>query len=557
MATPSKRARMLLALRATENSQDPNILAISKAYNVPEATLRHRRAGRPSRRDIPANSRKLTDLEEKTIVQYIIELCARAFHPRLSYVEDMANRLLRERDAPLVGKRWAHNFVKRQPELRTRFTRKYDYQRAKCEDPKVIREWFALVHNTKAKYGILDDDSYNFDETGFMMGIIIPAMVVTTSDGRGRAKQAQPGNREWATVIQGVNALGWAIPPFIILAGQYHLANWYQECNLPATWRITTTDNGWTTNEKGMDWIRHFDFHTASRTKGTYRLLILDGHDSHHSEEFETYCREHNIITLCMPPHSSHLLQPLDVGCFGPLKKAYSCQIEQLMRMNITHISKLEFLCGFREAFFASITEKNIQGGFTGAGLVPYDPERVISTLDVRIRTPTPPASSPTTVLPWISQTPHNPREATSQSAFIKTRISNHQGSSPTSMLTAVDRLAKGTMAVMHEVALLRTEVSALRKANEGLSKRRRAKKTRVRLGGSLTVQEAQDLLDQKAVGEQVIQEIRQNGGGPGGSRTKIRCCGVCGKPGHNVRTCKEAVESSDSSVSDSVIVIS
>jgi len=55
-------------------------------------------------------------------------------------------------------------------------------------------------------------------------------------------------------------------------------------------------------------------------------------------------------------------------------------------------------------------------------------------------------------------------------------------------MLTAVDRLAKGTMAVMYEVALLRIEVSVLRKVNEGLSKRRRAKKIRVRLGGLLTV---------------------------------------------------------------------
>jgi len=225
--------------------------------------------------------------------------------------------------------------------------------------------------------------------------------------------------------------------------------------------------------------------------------------------------------------------------------------------MNITHISKLEFLYTFKEAFFASITEKNIQGGFTGAGLVPYDPERVISKLNMRIRTPTPPASSPGTALPWVSQTPHNPRKATSQSTFIKTRISNHQGSSPTSMLTAVDRLAKGTMAVIHEVALLRTEVSALRKANKELSKRRRAKKTRMRLGGSLTVQEAQDLLDQKAVGKQLVQETRQNSGGAGGSRTKIRYCGVYGKPGHNARTYKEAAESSDSSVSDSVIVIS
>ncbi len=152
-------------------------------------------------------------------------------------------------------------------------------QRARCEDSKAVNERFALVRNTKAKYGILDEDTYNFDETGFMMGVIFPGMVVTTSEGRGKAKLAQPGNREWATVIQAVCAGGWAVPPFIILAAQYHLANWYQECDLPSTWRIATTDNGWTTNKVGLDWIKHFNHHTKHRTKGTYRLLILDGHE--------------------------------------------------------------------------------------------------------------------------------------------------------------------------------------------------------------------------------------------------------------------------------------
>ena len=55
-------------------------------------------------------------------------------------------------------------------------------------------------------------------------------------------------------------------------------------------------------------------------------------------------------------------------------------------------------------------------------------------------------------------------------------------------MLTTIDQLAKGTMAVMYEVALLRSEVSSLYKANEALSKRRRAKRIRVQLGGSLAV---------------------------------------------------------------------
>jgi len=149
-----------------------------------------------------------------------------------------------------------------------------------------------------------------------------------------------------------------------------------------------------------MDWIRYFDFHITSRTKGKYWLLILDGYNSHHSEEFETYCQEHNIITLYIPLHSSHLLQPLDINYFTPLKKAYNRQIKQLMQMNITHISKLEFLCAFRKAFFTSITENNIQGGFAGTGLVPHNPERVISKLNIHIRTPTPPTSRPGTTLP-------------------------------------------------------------------------------------------------------------------------------------------------------------
>ncbi|KAJ6258128.1 hypothetical protein Dda_7043 [Drechslerella dactyloides] len=282
----------------------------------------------------------------------------------------MANQLLSTRtgdNTRRVGQRWAFNFVKRRPELQTRLSRKYDYQRAQCEDPKLISDWFQLIQATIAKYGIADDDIYNFDETGFAMGIITTVTVVTGAETRDRAKLAQPGNREWATVIQGINAAGWAVPPFIILAGQYHLASWYTETNLPKDWVITLSDNGWTTNTIALAWVKHFNQISAPRCKSDYRLLVLDGHESHHSAAFELYCQEYKIITLCMPPHSSHLLQPLDVGCFGPLKRAYGCQVEGLIRENITHISKLEFLSGFRKAYAASITDKNIRSSFAGA----------------------------------------------------------------------------------------------------------------------------------------------------------------------------------------------
>jgi len=101
-----------------------------------------------------------------------------------------------------------------------------------------------------------------------------------------------------------------------------------------------------------------------------------------------------------MPPHSLYLLQPLDISCFRLLKQAYSRQVKDLIRIYINHITKLEFLYAFRQAFFASITEKNIQGGFTGAGLIPFDLERVLSKLDIKLRMLTPPISRPCTLQP-------------------------------------------------------------------------------------------------------------------------------------------------------------
>ena len=201
MPSHSYEARVILALEAIEKDNSLSILAAAKIYNVSHTTVRQRRAGRPARCDTSANSRKLTDSEERAIVQYVLELGTRSFPPRLCGVEDMANQLLRIRDASPVGKLWASNFIRRQPELRTRYARRYDHQRAKCKDLKVINEWFTLVQNTKAKYRVLDDDIYNFNETGFMMGIIFLGMVVTTLNGCSKAKLAQLGNHKQATMI--------------------------------------------------------------------------------------------------------------------------------------------------------------------------------------------------------------------------------------------------------------------------------------------------------------------------------------------------------------------
>lgn len=88
------------------------------------------------------------------------------------------------------------------------------------------------------------------------------------------------------TVIEAVNAAGWALPPMIIFASKNHQSNWYLD--LPKGWAIGTSNNGWTTNKLWMLCLRNvFDKHTKACTAGRYCLLILDGHSSHTSAEFD------------------------------------------------------------------------------------------------------------------------------------------------------------------------------------------------------------------------------------------------------------------------------
>jgi hypothetical protein len=448
----------------------------------------------------------------------------------------MANSLLAERNQPPVGKNWAGTFVKRRPELTIKFNRKYDYKRALCEDPEVIQGWFRLVENTKVKYGILDEDTYNFDESGFMMGVISTGAVVTGSERRGRPKTVQQGDREWASIIASINAIGWAIPPFVIFQGKHHLSTWYKEPSIPGDWVINVSENGWTNNELGLKWLKHFDKHTKGRTVGNYRLLILDGHESHNSVNFHQYCEEHKIVTLCMPPHSSHLLQPLDVGCFAPLKKAYGRQAELLMRNKITRITKLEFLPCFKAAFDASITESNIQGGFRGAGLVPFNPEAVISKLEVRLCTPPLPTVNKST---WHSQTPSNTLEFGSQSKLIRERIQRHGDSSPTSMVDALDRLTKGAEIMAHSLVLMRNQVAELQAANEAATRRKSHKRKRIQREGTLIVSEGVRLTTLKEFNARSDGKRASKKARVGTGTQSLKRCSTCSEAGHNARTCK------------------
>ena len=238
-----------------------------------------------------------------------------------------------------------------------------------------------------------------------------------------------------------------------------------------------------------------------------------------------------------MPPHSSHLLQPLDVGCFAPLKASYRKQIENLVRVRINHITKLEFLPAFKEAFNTAFIEQNIKSGFRATGLVPYDPDAVLSSLDLQFRTPTPP---PIEEQGWTSKTPQNATELQNQTAHLKNRIVRHQDSSPTSINEAFDQLVKGAQIMVHSATLLKAEVKALQEANQAKKRRERKHKRRIYQGGSLIVEEGEELVrstqTQQEEASDTVRGQRLEG--------KRRRCGLCNQVGHNARTCEAPQDS-------------
>lgn len=192
---------------------------------------------------------------------------------------------------------------------------------------------------------------------------------------------AQPGNRDWVTVIEGVNSTGWAIPPKIIYQGQKHQASWYK-AGAPGDWFIGVSPKGWTDDDHGYHWLTTiFEPATRDQTKGVYRLLVLDGHGSHHTPAFDRFCEEKNIKVLPMPPHSSHRLQPLDVSYFSVLKLAYGDLVQELLFAGTNHIDKTLFMELFIKARARALTPANIQAGFAGAGLYLFNPGRVLAKL--------------------------------------------------------------------------------------------------------------------------------------------------------------------------------
>ena len=176
------------------------------------------------------------------------------------------------------------------------------------------------------------------------------------------------------------------MPLQIIYKGKHRFLGWYQlldEDTEAAEYLFAISPNGWTSRKLWMEWLKHFDQVTQYRCTALspYRLLMIHAHDSHITLEFVKYCDEVNIKPYCLPPHSTDLLQPLDVGLFSPLQKAYGKAVDHITKFSLFTMWKGNFLPLWIEARQATYTNDNIIAGWREAGLIPLNGRMILAKL--------------------------------------------------------------------------------------------------------------------------------------------------------------------------------
>ena len=481
------------AILDARNKKFDSIRGAAEANNVPFTTLQNRLNGANTSVISHRDEQILSYEEEKTLFKWITHLTATGFPATRQLTLGMAEEIQRERKylsasqpQPLlpIGHKWIYRFRKRWPALKGIYTRQIDSSRFKAMNRTSISAYFDAVLDLYRRNKYLPEHIWNMDESGFNVGdsqssqVLVNRLISTDFKQKG-------SRQEWITGIECISASGGVLPPLLIFKAQDTYSRWIPT-GTPLDWRFSTSNSGWTSDSHGYQWLTTV-FEPCSRPKEQTlrRLLIMDGHSSHITANVIGYCMRNAIDLLILPPHTSQITQPLDVGVFGPLKRALAKQTDQRLRLDSGRISKDEWVEMYVKAHNTAFTTLNIKAGFRSTGLWPISPITVYGKLpEVDVHVPaaprTPPQQPKDLNLTLITSSPPIGVELRSANKVFNSTIEASE------MPTPVKRYArKVTSLAETSIAQLATQKRTLQE-QEGLLNSRKQRKTgkRVKIAG-------------------------------------------------------------------------
>jgi hypothetical protein len=162
---------------------------------------------------------------------------------------------------------------------------------------------------------------------------------------------------------------------------------WVPE-EIPRDWSFSTSNKGWISDLYGYEWISTRFEPLTRRTNGKKRLLIIDGCSSYLTARFLALYITKSIHLYLLPPHTSHVTQPLDLSVFGPLKTYFGAELDRIFRYSISRITRVEFTVAYIQARERAFRPHSIQSGFRKAGIYPFNPKIIIDNLTPPPRDP-------------------------------------------------------------------------------------------------------------------------------------------------------------------------
>ena len=247
------------ALEDLDAQRFPSVRAAAKAHNVPFATLNRRSKGGISRQEARSTQQLLSQHQEELLVKWILDLEAGGFAPSHAQLREMAGLVSKDSGGPdKVGNNWVDRFLKRHPEIHTKTGVKIDDQKLRNTTPEALEAWFEGFKKVKDDNQVEDADTWNMDETGIALGVCVNQTVVGSSSTT-RSYKKSPENREWVSIMEAASAAGKRTRSLAIFKGKSVQSSWFKHGEMPDS-LYTTSENGWTSNDIGLRWLREVLF---------------------------------------------------------------------------------------------------------------------------------------------------------------------------------------------------------------------------------------------------------------------------------------------------------
>ena len=269
-----------------------------------------------------------------------------------------------------VSHGWWDSFCKRHPNLTFRTPTPLSLARASAADHDVIMRYFDLLERTLEDNDLHDKPCqlFNMDKTG--MPLDPRPLKCVYSRGEKNPSCLSSGDKSQITVVACVSAGGFCIPPMVIF-DRKQLSTELTVGEVPGTF-YGLSNKGWMDQELFDAWFSGHFLRYAPPARPL--LLLLDGHSSHYAPDTIRYAASEQVIIFALPPHTTHLTQPLDKGCFSPLKIAW-CEVchTYMVENPGKKVNRFQFSRLFCNAWMKSMTMSNVLGGFRVTGVYPVN----------------------------------------------------------------------------------------------------------------------------------------------------------------------------------------